>query len=107
MTCPENTSKACEFRGGHYTKKKMDRVKLEVVKVKGGIHWAQKATMPASHTHSGNIEVRYRGFMYKLEAITNLREWEHIRDVGLDAGDFARDFYHNFHTAEQLHIQEV
>lgn len=69
---------------------------LSIVKVKGSCKWAQKAII-------GN-EVRYRGFRYKKEAISNLSEWEYIWQSD---GEFARDFYHNFNTAEELGIEEI
>jgi len=73
-----------------------NKVKLEIVKVKGSSRWAQKATM--------GKEVRYRGFIYRKDALANLAEWIYIKENYLS---FERDFYHNFHTAEELHIQEV
>jgi len=68
---------------------------LSIVKVKGSVKWAQKAAL--------NGEIRYRGFMYKKEAIDNLGEWISINDTGM----FERDFYHNFHTADELKITEI
>ncbi len=68
---------------------------LEVVKVKGG--WAQKAVV--------NGIARYRGYRYKSEAVYGLREWDLSHYDS--AGDFSRDFYHNFHSAKELGLVEV
>ena len=66
---------------------------LEVVKVRGG--WAQKATMEG--------ETRYRLYHYKKEAEAGLSEWTNYQPGGV----FTMEFYHNFHSAEELNLEEV
>lgn len=69
---------------------------LYLVPIKGhGLRWAQKAVM--------NEETRYRGFVYRKDALNNFDEWVEINSSGM----FERDFYHNFHTAEELGIVEA
>jgi hypothetical protein len=43
---------------------------------------------------------RYRGYYYKVEAVRGLKEWQAYDDMG-------RNYWHNFHTAEELGIREV
>ena len=69
--------------------------KITVVKVKGnGIKWAQKCLL------NGNPTPRYRRYVYKSEAVAGLNEWEFYDDM-------ERNYYHNFHSAEELGIQEA
>jgi len=67
-----------------------DGFTLEVVKIKGG--WVQKATMDG--------ESRYRLYHYKREAEATITEWLNYQPAGV----FRREFYHNFHSLEELRI---
>ena len=81
----------------------MARFTLEVIKVKGGIHWAIKAVVDNLFWHP-----RYRGYYYKKEAIAGLVEWEAYHENVSREGIFcSREFNHNFHSAEELGIVEV
>lgn len=73
----------------------MEKISIEVVKVKGGVPWAIKATV--------NGETRYRGYRYKREAEYNLSEWTEMSPDWF----FPRNFYHNFHAAEECGIKEI
>ncbi len=73
---------------------------VEVVKVTGRVHWAIKAVVDGV--------ARYRGYYYKTDAITNLAEWETYHENAMKEDIFqAREFHHNFHSAEDLGITEV
>jgi hypothetical protein len=56
--------------------------------------WAQKATVGS--------ESRYRLFYYRHDAVVNQEEWMDYRN----AGDFKRDFYHNFKSLDELGVKE-
>lgn len=71
---------------------------LEIVKVKASFPWAIKATLGGSP--------RYRGYHYKKEAIRGLSEWEGYQERPSGIGIFRdREFWHNFHSAEELGIK--
>ncbi len=70
---------------------------LEVIRVKSRYcNWAIKATL--------NFQVRYRGYYYKDKAIQGMTEWA---EGFTDAMFFEREFYHNFHSAEDLGLKEI
>ena len=69
--------------------------KLEIVKVKGNCKWAIKATVEGIS--------RYRGYYYKKEALRNMDTWS---QCGFDYFKY-REFMHNFHTAEELGLEEL
>ena len=68
---------------------------LEIIKVKAkGFSWAIKATVQNTF--------RYRGFYYKKEAVIDIESWKGLNDFF-----FMRDFLHNFHSAEELGLEEI
>jgi len=67
---------------------------IEVIKTKGSVPWAIKAT--------ANGEARYRGYRYKNEAEHNLSEWTGMKPDWF----YPRNFYHNFHSAEECGVRE-
>jgi len=69
-------------------------ITIEVVKVKGSVPWAIKATV--------NGVSRYRGYRYKADAQTNLSEWTNMSTAWF----YPRNFNHNFHSAEECGIKE-
>lgn len=78
----------------------MNGFTVEVVKVKGRVHWAIKAVVDG--------KARYRGYYYKKDAIANLSEWENYhRNIIREDIFRAREFRHNFNSAEELNIVEV
>ena len=73
---------------------------IEVVKVKGYVPWAIKATVDGVS--------RYRGFHYKKDAFNDLAEWQNYHRNPLTIDIFcAREFNHNFNSAEELNIIEA
>lgn len=73
---------------------------VEVVKVKGRVNWAIKATV--------NGVTRYRGYYYKKDAINDLPEWENYQKDALAIDMFcAREFNHNFNSAKELNLVEA
>ena len=73
---------------------------VEVVKVKGCVNWAIKATVKGI--------VRYRGYYYKKDALNDLPEWENYHSNAISVDIFcAREFMHNFNSDKELCIQEV
>ena len=66
-------------------------MKLEVVRIKGYVNWAVKAT-------ADNGVSRYRGYYYKRDAVAAMKIW---CGCGVDQ----RNFYHNFYEGEKLGIK--
>ena len=78
----------------------MEGFTVEVVKVKGRVHWAIKAVVDGI--------ARYRGYYYKEDARLGLYEWENYHRNAIAEDIFrAREFHHNFNSAEELGITEV
>ena len=72
---------------------------VEVVKVKGRVHWAVKAVVDG--------RARYRGHYYKDSALSDLEEWRAYGGSPVRVDIFrAREFMHNFASAEELNIKE-
>lgn len=72
---------------------------VEVVKVKGQVHWVVKATIDGKS--------RYRGCYYKKDALMDIQEWEAYHENALREDIFKnREFYHNFNSAEESGIRE-
>ena len=72
---------------------------VEVVRVKGHVNWAIKAIVDGVS--------RYRGYYYKKEAIVGLEEWERYHHNPIRVDIFrAREFMHNFNSAEELNLTE-
>ena len=85
-----------------YTKM-AQRFTVEVIKVKGNINWAIKAVVDNLFWHP-----RYRGYYDKKDALANLAEWEAYHENALREDIFrAREFNHNFYSAEELGISEL
>ena len=73
---------------------------VEVVRLKGHCRWAVKAMVDG--------EARYRPCYYKVDAFKDLLEWENYHRNAIAEDIFrAREFCHNFDSAEELNIVEL